>query len=187
VLCLVGGCSLPQAQPDLTRYYVLTSPASPEPAPTANSGVKIAIRPVQLPSFLRGKAMQVRVAGNEVSYADTSRWAETLEAGIGRVLRDSLENKPGIAHVVTSPGEEHDFDVIVQVLRCEGDRDKGVARLSAKFEILSAGPGSARKARESFSIEVPGWDRQSYGQLAEKLSEAVNALAEKISESVPKP
>jgi uncharacterized lipoprotein YmbA len=184
-LLFAAGCSLPQAQPDTTRYFVLGSPSPKAPATDSTAtGVRVAVRTIQLPSFLRGKAMQVRVAGNELSYADDSRWAETLEAGIGRVLRDSLEGRPGIARVVVSPGEPHDFDIAVTVLRCEGDRDAGVARFVARYEIISTAPGAEKRARETFSLEVPGWDRQSYGQLAQKLSEAVDALGEKIATSL---
>lgn len=179
-LLLTTSCSLPQAQADPTRYYVLTTPKA-KPATDADAHVKIALRTVQIPSFLRGKSMQVRVGGNEITYADESRWAETLEAGIGRVLRESLEERGPIAHVVASSGEEHDFDVLVTVLQCEGDRSAGVARFTAAVEIISTQPGAARRARDTFTTEVGGWDGQNYGQLAQKLSEAVDQLAERIA------
>ncbi len=175
------GCSLPPAQPDLTRYYVLT-PAAPRPAAAAPAGPhwRVALRPVEMPSFLRGKTMQVRLTANEVAYVDEARWAETLEQGIGRVLRESLEGRPEIAHVAANATQEHDFDIAVRVLRCEGDREKGVARFSAAVEIYAAGPGGVRRGRDTFTTEVPGWDKQSYGQLAAKLSEAVDAFGDRI-------
>jgi hypothetical protein len=176
------GCSLPPAQPDPTRYYVLT-PATSRPSAVAPAGPhwRVALRPVEMPNFLRSKTMQVRVAPNEVTYADEARWAETLEAGIGRVLRESLEGRGEIAHVVTSAGEDHDFDIAVRVLRCEGDREKGVARFTAAVEVYAAGPGGARRGRDTFTTEVPGWDKQSYGQLAAKLSEAVDEFGDRIT------
>ncbi len=177
---LGAGCSLPQAQADSTRYYVLTTAGTPATVAPAGPHWRVALRPVDVPSYLRGKAIQVRVGGNEIQYAEDSRWAESLEAGIGRVLRESLEGRGEIAHVVTSAGEDHDFDISVRVLRCEGDRTTGVARFTAVVEIYSAGPGAARRARDTFTMEVPGWDKQDYGQLAQKLSEAVDGLGDRI-------
>lgn len=176
----VAGCSLPQAQPDLTRYFVLTVPKE-KPVPAEGAHLRVALRAIQLPSYLRSKAMQVRVASNEITYADDSRWAEGLEAGITRVLRDSLEGRGQIAHVVTSLGEDHDFEIVVNVLRCEGDRDGGLARFTAMVEIYSPGPDGTRRARETFTTEIPGWDRQGYGQLAQKLSEAVDGFGDRIA------
>ena len=175
-----AGCSLPAAQADPTRYYVLTAGEKPAAAPVISPHWRVALRTVEMPNFLRGKAMQVRVAGNEISYADEARWAETLEAGIGRVLRESLEGRGEVARVVTSMGEEHDYDLVVRVLRCEGDRTKGVARFTAAVEVYTAGPGGARRGRDTFTTEVPGWDGKDYGQLAAKLSEAVDAFGDRI-------
>ena len=178
---LAAGCSLPPAQADLTRYYVLTTATARSNAVApAGPHWRVALRPVEVPSFLRGKTMQVRVAPNELTYLDDVRWAETLEAGVGRVLRESLEGRGEIARVVASPAEEHDFDIAVRILRCEGDREKGVARFSAAVEIYSAGPGGARRGRDIFTTEVPGWDKQNYGQLAAKLSEAVDSFGDRI-------
>ena len=177
---LAAGCSLPAAQADATRYYVLTAAATPPLAAPAGPHWRVALRPVDVPSYLRGKAMEVRVAGNEIQYAEDARWAESLESGIGRVLHESLEGRGEIAHVVTSAGEDHDFDISVWVLRCEGDRTTGVARFTAVVEIYAAGPGAARRARDTFTVEVPGWDKQDYGQLAQKLSEAVDGLGDRI-------
>jgi uncharacterized lipoprotein YmbA len=168
---------IPTAQPDVTRYYVLTT-VTTKPAAVAADGPhwRIALRSVEVPSFLRGKAMQVRSAGNEIHYAEEARWAESLEAGLGRVLRESLEGRGEVAHVVASAGEDSDFDVLVRVLRCEGDRDAKVARFVAEVEIYAPRLGAELRAKETFVMVVPGWDG-SYGQLAAKLSDAVDQLA----------
>ena len=183
-LCLLAttGCNLiPASTPDATRYYVLTTtPAKSAAAATPGTGKSVSLRSVEVPSFLRGKAMQVRQAGNEIHYAEEARWAESLEAGLSRVLREDLENRGEISHVVASPGEEHDFEIAVRLLRCEGDREAKVARFTAVVEIFPPGAGSERRARDTFTMEIPGWDG-SYGQLALKLSEAVDGLADRIA------
>ncbi len=179
---LGAGCSLPPAQPDPTRYYVLSSaPAQPAAAATAARAGRVLLRPVELPVFLRGKPLPVRVAGNEITYADEARWAEPLEAGLGRVLRERLEGRGEGAWVVTTAGQEHDLEVAVRVQHCEGDRALGVARFTATVEIYAAGPGGARRCRETFTTEIPGWDGQGYGPLAAQLSAAVEAFGERLA------
>ena len=123
--------------------------------------------------------MQVRTAGNEIHYAEQALWAESLEAGLSRVLRESLEHRGEVAHVVASSGEDPDFDVLVRVLRCEGDRDAKVARFAAVVEVYAPRIGAELRAKETFTMEVPGWDG-SYGQLAAKLSAAVDDLSGRI-------
>ena len=181
VLGLLAGCNvIPPSSPDATRYYVLTTTAA-KPATVAPEGPhwRIALRPVEIPSYLHGKAMQVRSAGNEIHYAEEARWAESLEAGLGRVLRESLDGRGEVAHVVASAGEDPDFDVLVRVLRCEGDREAKVARFTAVVEVYAPRLGADLRARDTFVMEIPGWDG-SYGQLAAKLSEAVDGLAGQI-------
>jgi uncharacterized lipoprotein YmbA len=180
---LATGCTvIPPAQPDLTRYFVLTSTtAAAKPADAAGAAPrwKVALRPVEVPGFLRGKAMQVRVAGNEIQFAEDARWAEPLEAGLGRVLREGLERRGDAVHVVATDGEDPEFAFVVRVLRCEGDREAKVARFAAVVEVYGPRPGTDRLARDTFTVEVPNWDG-SYSQLAQKLSEAVEGLAERM-------
>ena len=175
------GCNLiPPSTPDATRYYVLTTaPAKASAAVPDGPHWRIALRTVEIPSYLRGKAMQVRSTGNEIHYAGEALWAESLDAGLGRVLRESLEGRGEVAHVVASAGEDPDFAVLVRVLRCEGDREAKVARFSAVVEVYAPRLGAELRASDRFVIEIPGWDG-SYGQLAAKLSEAVDGLAGNI-------
>ena len=181
-LLALAACNfIPPATPDTTRYYVLTS-LPPKPAMVTFSGshYAVALRPVEVAHFLRGKAMQVRTGGNEIHFIEGSRWAETLEAGVSRVLRESLEGRGAVSHVVASPGEDHAFEIAVRVLNCEGDKEAKVARFTAVVEIYPPGAGAERRARDTFTVEVPNWDG-SYGQLATKLSQAVDGLADRIA------
>lgn len=184
-LLAATGCNLiPPSTPDATRYYVLTTAAGKPAAASPTAHWRVALRPIEVPSFLRGKAMEVRSAGNEIHFAEEARWAESLDAGLSRVLRENLDGRGEVAHVVSSAGEEHDFEIAVRLLRCEGDRDAKVARFTAVVEIFPPGAGSERRVRDVFTMEVPGWDG-SYGQLALKLSEAVDGLADRIAALAP--
>ena len=180
-LLMLAGCSLPQAQPDLTRYYVLTgqSTARPETVPGATVTRKVNLKAVHVPEFLRGKIMQVRLAENEVKYIDAARWAEPLEAGLGRVLREGLESAGGV-EIVSRSVDARDFDVVVHVRQCEGVVPAKMARIAARVEVFTGGVESRRVVEREFVTEVPDWDGDDYGQLAAKLSEAARALAAKI-------
>jgi uncharacterized lipoprotein YmbA len=180
------GCNvIPASQPDTTRYFVLNSAAA-TPAPGAAVPEKrwaLGLRTVEVPEFLHGRSMVVRVAGSEVRLVDEARWAEPLAAGIERVLRENLEARAEVARVIPmarASDEPRDCDVQVRVLRCEGDRAGGVARLVAAVEIYATGPKAERRAREVFTAEIPDWNGKDYAQLAAKLSEAVDSLAGRI-------
>jgi uncharacterized lipoprotein YmbA len=179
---LVTSCNLPSAVVDSTRYYVLV--ARPErTTETSTHHWKVALKPVEVPMFLRAKPMAVRVASNEVRYVDDARWAEPLDAGIMRVIREQLEAMPEIAQVSTATdiaGVTPDYQIVVRVLRCEGDLTggAGMARFIATVEVHSA--KGERLARDTLRAEVGDWDGKDYDALARKLSEAVRDLASRV-------
>lgn len=184
---LLAACSLPEAQPDLTRFFVLTAAAPKAEATTAaaDAAPRIVLRPVVVPEFLRGRIMGVRMAENEVRFIDQARWAEPLEAGLNRVLRENLSQQPAVVRVVDRGGAEHDFDVQVQLRRCEGALPAGVARLAARIEVFTADLDPRLVAQGEFATDVAGWDGKDYGQLARKLSEAAAGLSQRIVELLP--
>ena len=186
IVLAVSACSLPQAQPDLTRYFLLNE-VTQEAAVTEVVGEppRIVLRTVIVPEYLRGRIMQVRVAKNELKFIDLARWAEPLEAGLTRVLREDLAQRPSRVRVVARGGDEHDFDVAVNLRRCEGVLPAGAARLAARIEIFSTGMDPELVAQDDFSFDVNGWDGTDYGDLAHKLSLAADAVAERIVTLIP--
>lgn len=180
-ICL-SACSLPQAQPDLTRFYILTSSAK-ENASSAGEPTKVFLRSVNVPEFLRGRMFVVRAGENQVSFIDEARWAEPLEAGLHRVIAEDLVRQ-GL-RVVPRASEEHAFEITIWVKSCEGLAGKGAARLAARIEVAKAGLEPTIVAHDDFVAEVPGWDGKDYGQLAAKLSEAAGELGEKAAKLLP--
>jgi uncharacterized lipoprotein YmbA len=190
VLCILSSvlglfatsCNLPQPVADSTRFYVLAAKPGPTTAASEHRW-KIALQPVEVPLFLRSKPMAVRVASNEVRYVDDARWAEPLDSGVMRVIREQLEAMSEIAQVVTANdlgGITPDYLVVVRVLRCEGDLTgkEGLARFIASVEVHS--PKGERLARDTLHSEVGDWDGKDYDALARKLSEAVRDLASRV-------
>lgn len=186
----LAACSLPEVQPDLTRFFVLTATANATTSQAevavnaAATAARVVVRPVVVPEFLRGRIIEVRLAQNEVRFIDQARWAEPLESGLSRVIRENIAQVPAV-RVVDRGGDPHDFEVLVQLRRCEGVLPAGVARLAARIEIYAADVDPKLVAQEDFSTDVAGWDGKDYGALTGKLSEAAGALSARIVALVP--
>jgi uncharacterized lipoprotein YmbA len=178
----LAGCNLlPEPSADNARYYVLES-AVPASAPAAGA-VRLGLRRVEVPAYLKAKAMVVRSGENELRYAEHARWAEPLDAGITRVLRDQLAAKASVATYPFPALVERDYDVTVQIVAAEG-HDEGV-RFTAMFELARAGD-AAVVARRTFTAPVAPWSGD-HAKLAAQLSIAVHGLAQEILAAVPAP
>jgi len=176
----LSGCNLlPEPQPDNTRFYVLGD-ATSSAAPAANAP-RVGLRRVDVPAYLKSKSIVTRRGNNELRYDDNARWAEPLEAGILRTLRDRLATSAAVSVYPFPTQVERDFDVTVQVVSAEG-RDDGV-HFSATFEVMRA-RDSQVLVRRSFSAPVSAWNGDP-AQLANALSGAVGQLAQEIVGSLP--
>lgn len=181
VLPLAGCNLLPEPSPDAARFYVLTAGDAPPAMPAADAA-RVGLRPVEVAAYLRHKSMAERRGRSEVSYAHDARWAEPLEAGITRVLRERLGAKVRVAAHPFPAQAERDFDVTVRVLAAEG-REGGV-NFEAVFEITRAGGEGGWLVRRHFRTTGSPW-QSDYGRLASVLGDAVAELAEEIVTSLP--
>lgn len=181
-LLLLAGCSLlPAPQPDTTRYFVLGSRAEPSLAPEAGA-VRLGLRPVEVPAYLRNKAIAIRRGDHEVGYAADARWAEPLEAGVTRVLRERLAARARVTDHPFPAQAERDYDVTVRLLAADGTT-AGV-RFAAVFEISRAGGEGGWLVRREFTASGSDWGGD-HGRLAAALSDAVAALADEIVAALP--
>jgi uncharacterized lipoprotein YmbA len=192
-LFVLAGCNvIPPVQPDTTRYYVLTGPAlDAVPAPAAAGNLMLGLRPVEIAPYLRKGSMVVRTGENEIAFANDARWAEPLEQEIAAALRHRLRAAPTVARVFVPPfpiEPTRDFDISVQVLRCEGVHERGghaVARFAAIIEISSAGDKPELLVRKTFVAPEAAWDGKDFGHLAALLSDDAAALAQDVVTSLP--
>jgi uncharacterized lipoprotein YmbA len=185
----LGGCSIvPQAKVDPTRTYILGVPAAPgvTPGPDARAGAQVGIRALTLAGYLQGaKTMLVRHGENEIVPQVYARWAEPLDSGIARILRDSLIASGAAAGVDdrAGMGRDADCELSVWIHACEGvqnpDGTHGV-RFAADYEIrFRANPG--KTVRRAFAAPSAAWDGKDFGQLAALLSASVEKLAADIA------
>jgi len=195
-ILLLGGCKiLPDASIDPTRYYVLSGQAtSADPSATRPTGTRqLGLRPVELPGYLRNhKDMVVRTSANELRFQDFALWAEPLETGVNRVLKERLLSTDTIGGVTTYPFSvdiKRDYDVVVRVLNCEGlahGEKAGVARFAASYDIIASGMSGQVVVRRTFTAPDQPWDGADYGALAHLLSEDIAKLGDDIAANLPK-
>jgi uncharacterized lipoprotein YmbA len=191
--CALAACNVVQpAQEDPTRYFVLSdAPAQPGRAPGLAGGVRIALRSVRLEGYLKRRDMVVRVGENEVQFRDFRLWAEPLDAGVARILRARLLASPDVSAVYSdpmAPDQERDFDVAIEVRRCEGSLSPS-GRYGASFvavvEISTAGANPHVVAHKVFTGPDAAWDGRDFDRLAGLLSADVAALGQEVLGDLP--
>jgi uncharacterized lipoprotein YmbA len=187
----LAGCQiLPDAQPDRTRYFVLSTPPTADASEKAG-GASIGLRAVELPGYLRNtRSMVVARGPNELTFREEERWAEPLEVGLSRVFRETLLASDGIAQVTVFPfpsEQSRDFDLLIRLLHCEGV-DTGGGRPGIRFalhyELTRAGAGGEVVQRRHFVAPAADWDGEP-GTLAARLAEAAAAAAAAIAANLP--
>jgi uncharacterized lipoprotein YmbA len=168
----------PRADP--TQFYALTIPGTRSNL-TLGGEVKrwnVALKAVEVPAYLRTKAMVVRAGTNEIHFADFNRWAEPLDQGIGRVVKEALSGARHVEKVeLNSHGNDRlDYEITIRVLACEGirvDLKTSSVWFAAKWEIRSFRTNSPVVKRGEFHADPAAWNGNDYGALAERLSQAI--------------
>ena len=189
---LLGGCSFLRPHDDPTRFYVLTVP----PAATERlvdgefKELRIGLKPVEVPAYLRTKSMVVRTGTNEIHFAEFDRWAEPLDQGIGRAMKENLSAARNVASLtLNSLGDDSlDCDVLIRILACEGVRmanGTSSIRFAATWEVRAVGTNSAAAERGGFTEGKVIWDGKSYAQLAERLSDAIASASIALAADLP--
>lgn len=192
ILALAGCNILPPVQADATRYYVLSGPAlGGTGAQPIGGALRLGLKVVEVAPYLKKGSLVVRTGEHEVAFPSDARWAEPLDVEIARTLRLRLLAAPAVGRVFVAPfplDERRDFDVSVQVLRCEGVKEGGggtVARFAALLEITTAEANGRVVARKNFLAPDAAWDGKDFARLAALLSDAVGALAQEVAATLP--
>lgn len=187
-LLLTASCSIPipQAEGDPTRYYILSTNDVPAAKPVAGAP-SVHLREVEVASYLTARPMIVRRGEHEIEFRDFARWGESLDVGIGRVLREELIARGAAATVLgrglRSTGSEYDFELRVRVLACEGTA-KGAVLFRAVWDLATTESVPEPIARGDYRAAGLRWDGESEATLAAQLSLAVAGLAEEIARSL---
>jgi uncharacterized lipoprotein YmbA len=169
------GCSLvPAPKPDPTRFFVLTADLA-EAAPVRGM---VALRPIEVPAYLRQPALVVRQGDNEVKFREVARWGEPLEQGLARVLGEQLRRLGWVPAARGHDGEA--ASLAVRVLAAEGTAAGGV-EFRAVWELTRRG---AKPLSGEFRAAGLRWDGRDEAGLASALSAAVAGLAADLAGQV---
>ena len=189
---VLSSCAFLQPHADPAKFYVLTTQSAFSEQAAADKLVryKLGLRPVEVPAYLQTKLMVVRTGTNEIHFAEFDRWAEPLDEGISRVMKEALSSAENIESVaLNSHGDDTlDYEVTIRVLACEGERgESGTAsiRLDMSWEIKSVGTHTTMNKRGGFTAVPASWDGKDYGQLASQLSKDIAAAGTVIAADLP--
>jgi len=190
--CALSGCAFLQPHADPTKFYVLTMPGTSAQPATAGGFArwKIGLRPIEIPAYLHGKLMVVRTGTNEIHFAEFDRWAEPLDEGISRMMKESLGSARNVESVaLNSHGEDPlDYEVRLRVLACEGVRGEngsGYIRFSMAWETQSVGTNSTLIKSGTFVANPGVWDGKDYGKLALGLSDVIARAGKMLAADLP--
>ena len=192
---LLAACSL-NPKEDPTRYYVLSSlmdepdlleaaglPAEGEAGSAIH--LRVGVRPVSFPSYLKRSRMVTRLASNELKYMETERWGEPLEEAFHYTLGVNLGVMLGTDDVILHPWyatEKPEYAVMVDVVRFERDQ-QGAAHLVVRWELRDA-EGEVITS-DGFRAEEDA-EPSSIPASVQAQSRTVAALSGQIAEAIQK-
>jgi uncharacterized lipoprotein YmbA len=187
----LAACSL-NPKEDPTRYYVLSNMADDASlleamGPSADAlatGLRVGVRPVSFPSYLKRSRMVTRLASNELRYMEAERWGEPLEEAFLYAVGANLGVLLGTDEVILHPWystERPEFAVVVDVVRFERDQ-LGNAHLVVRWEIRDA--GGEIVATDGFSTEEMTTDPASISSSVQAQSRSVAALSRQIADAI---
>jgi uncharacterized protein len=141
--CVFGaaGCSSVLApEPDLSKFYILTSqPAAGQVSQaSAGAGMSIGVGPITMPDYLDRPEMVTRTGTNELRLSENSRWGEPLNVGFAHVFARDLAMRLGAAQIHRFPwynSASINYQVEVAVHHFETDAS-GRSELIAHWTII---------------------------------------------------
>lgn len=111
ILFLMVGCS---STANNTSYYLLTPPEARQSA-EANGGPVILLAELKLANYLQQSGLALLQTDHQVSYATWHVWAEDLQQGIKRALKNDIENQSDITLEFSSRGAQPSCTLALQI------------------------------------------------------------------------
>ncbi len=193
LMVFMTGCTLTRPVSDPTRFYILEA-LEPQPAAesredaTGFEGLAVGLRRVQLADYFNTPAIVVRTGENTLRYSNFNRWAEGLDRGTARILRESLRHHPAVASVLLFPEASREpvkYEVEVFLALCEAVEKpdgEGAFRFAADWKIYET-ERRAMVSRGEFTREG-NWEPGDYAAFARSVSGACAELGRKIGREI---
>ena len=171
------------AKPVEEHYYslVLAADQANVPAKGDNTEAHLIVGPVDLPAYLKNRAMSIAVGANQIRTANHHFWAEPLDEAISKVL--VLDISRSLGNVIVERDAGRWTAAGDCRLRLEFDRfhatDESSVISSGRFWVSSAEASVSREFHMTRSLSADG-----YGHAVETLRQSLGTLAAKIAATV---
>jgi hypothetical protein len=182
-LVATSGCSLLNPRPDPSRFYLLDATETAAVG-TMPREAALVLGPITTSTYLQRAPIATRVPPNRIEYSQRSRWAEPLEANVGRVLATNLAALLGTDEVYTYPAFPARPVVLQIALRIERlERGPGgEAEIVAQWTIRDPKRGLDLDAKRGTFTEAA--DAADMDASVEALSRAFGRLSRDVAASV---
>lgn len=180
ITMIVAGCGASEH----SRFYVLMeNRVSAHRTVTTRPATTIALGAVKLPPALDRPQMARRLGNDEISYAESDRWAGPLDEMVQRVLFADLDGRlpASVTLIENDTGNSASLTISVNMLRFDADAT-GRVQLDARWEVLGR-TGRLVGAPHDASIVEPGSGGDAVA-IAATMSRAVADFAGEISTGV---
>lgn len=181
---LLGGCAnIPMGHSAPVHYWRVDTPASTfvssDTAAKSNASVLLKVGVSEL---LKNGRMASMEGPNEVVYAESQRWAEPMEVGAARVLRETLASH--YARVEATPVNvvfKPDFRVEVSIDEAWPSKN-GEVKLAARWWISDT-EGKLLKSGEAEFVQK-GWSTGDWRGYSVRVGKLLADLAQSIDKDL---
>lgn len=185
----LGGCLSLKPAPDPTRFYVLACPGATEPLPnTAQLRWSVCVAKVETPAYLDHPALAVRREDNRIEYVDLHQWAEPVQEGLTRCLREGLATLLGPARVAPLAHRRPAGPCLeVQASVSQFDVNAaGQAVLRVRWRLVETGSGTVRHAQLSELVQPVRPPSSAPANAVAALSQTVALWSRQVAEAIVK-
>jgi uncharacterized lipoprotein YmbA len=128
--------------------------------------------------------MVTRISENEVTLSEVHRWAEDLDAGVARVMRENLWGSTGASQIVPFPwlaNRNVRYAIEVDILRFEGNA-AGMVELWAAWRVRDGATHEVLVTQESrISQQASG---ATHTEIVRAQSQAIRTLTGEVAATV---
>jgi len=164
-----------------SHFYMLSAPEQP----AAAAVYSVAVGPVTVPEIVDRPQFVLRNGANEVTILEQTRWADSLQREIPRVIAANLAQALGDARVWAFPqgiGSEPDYRVAVDIQRF--DSAPGDAATVEALWRVSPGDGKSGAVRSGRSRVHEPTKGMEYDALVAAHSRALASISRDIAEAI---
>ena len=186
LLCpLLPGCLLKPSTVTTRSFLLSPLSSTSHPAASASVGPAIGIGIVKLPDYLMKPSLAVRSGTNEISYLESSLWAERLDTCFQRTLAANLSVLVPTDKIRLSSWsrDEVSYAVYVSVDRFEVDSE-GTGTLIAWWRIASNSTAHPPVSGAFQKIQPGPSPSQHPEAMATTLSRLTDSFSQRIAEAL---